>query len=171
MSFLGNHSFLCIRTKKYSLSLSTCHPCTQHFSVLPRQPTCLPCQPHSCSSLCWESPSSSFLVLFGFILGNWRDTVLSFPNYLTTRAHPVRPAKNDTSPVTPAWVPRWDKWGLLWGPHGFVQMRPLWLWWDYLGLVHCLPICLSLLPHHEPLGLCMDYICNKLEFFCSSEIW
>ena len=34
-----------------------------------------------------------------------------------------------------------------------------------------LPICLSFPPLHEALGPCVDYVCNKLKFFCCSEIW
>lgn len=74
------------KDKKYSLSLSTSHSYKQHFSLFPRQPICLPVHPHSCSILCWESPSFSFLVLFGFILGDGSNTGLSFHNYLTTHA-------------------------------------------------------------------------------------
>ena len=81
------------KDKKYSLSLSTSHSYKQHFSLFPRQAICLPVEPHSCSILCWESPSFSFLVLFGFILGDGSNTGLSFHNYLTTHA-PEMPSES-----------------------------------------------------------------------------
>lgn len=166
------------KNNKYNLSLSTSHLSPTIFHCSPDNLFVFLVSPiHSLPSP-WKAHSLLFWLCLASFQGIegilfWVFAII-WPCSIIWSCSPFKTYQKCHLPVTLAWVPRGYKQVLLWYPHGIVKMRLQWYRSDYLGLIHCLLICLFLLPSHVALGPCVDYVYNpdgKLEFLSSSEIW